>query len=109
MLWGRTLRDADSKAELYPQKKSPAPKGREARDFSRGRFTKSEIAIGKVYSNGKGRQRLVVDMGPQYKAYSGQVSTENLCYAPIKNGEPADKRENMTVAAFASWAKEIVD
>ena len=33
---------------------------------------KSEIKIGHIYSNGKGRLRKVIDIGPQYKLYDGQ-------------------------------------
>ena len=31
---------------------------------------KSEIKIGHIYSNGKGRLRKVIDIGPQYKRSS---------------------------------------
>lgn len=33
---------------------------------------KSEVKIGGIYSNGKGRIRKVVDIGPQYKLYDEQ-------------------------------------
>ena len=71
---------------------------------------KSEIVVGKSYSNGKGRIRKVVDMGPQYKLYDARVSTENLRYEIVRDGSKANRtageQGNMTVAAFASWAKE---
>ena len=39
---------------------------------------KSEIKIGHIYSNGKGRLRKVIDIGPQYKLYDGQRCDENM-------------------------------
>lgn len=73
---------------------------------------KSEIAIGKSYSNGKGRIRKVVDIGPQYKLYGGQKTDECLCYEIVNDGSKknltAGKRCNMTVGTFASWAKEVI-
>lgn len=73
---------------------------------------KSEIKIGKAYSNGKGRIRKVVDMGPQYKLYDSQECTDNLRYEVVNDGSKknrtADEQGNMTLAAFASWAKEEV-
>lgn len=73
---------------------------------------KSEIKIGHIYSNGKGRKRLVVDFGPQYVLYAGQACSENLQYEIIHDGTKmnttAGKRENMTLASFASWCKEDV-
>ena len=41
---------------------------------------KSEIKIGHIYSNGKGRLRKVIDIGPQYKLYDGQGCDENIRY-----------------------------
>ena len=38
---------------------------------------KSEIKIGHIYSNGKGRLRKVVDIGPQYKFYASQGRNTN--------------------------------
>lgn len=73
---------------------------------------KIAIVVGKLYSNGKGRIRKVVDIGPQYKLYDAQVSTENLRYEIVRDGSKtnrtAGEQGNMTVAAFASWAKEEV-
>lgn len=69
-----------------------------------------EIKIGKLYSNGKGRIRKVVDMGPQYKLYDAQECTDNLRYEIVNDGSKknrtAGEQGNMTLAAFASWAKE---
>ena len=73
---------------------------------------KSEIKIGGVYSNGKGRIRKVIGIGPQYKFYEGQECIENLRYEIVNDGSKknltAGEQCNMTVASFASWAKEQV-
>ena len=73
---------------------------------------KSEIRIGHTYSNGRGRERRVSDIGPQYKLYDAQESVENMRYEIIKDGSKenrtAGKQYNMTLAAFAAWAKEMV-
>lgn len=73
---------------------------------------KSEIRIGKSYSNGRGRVRKVVGVGPEYALYTGQLDGECLCYEIVQDGSKknlaAGKRCNMTVSAFASWAKEEV-
>lgn len=74
---------------------------------------KSEITIGKSYSNGKGRVRKVIDIGSQYKFYDSQESTENMRYEIVqdgsKNNRTAGQQGNMTLASFASWAKEQLD
>lgn len=74
---------------------------------------KKEIMVGKTYTNGRGRERKVIGMGPEYKSYPSQESTENLQYEIVKDGSKtnwsAGQRANMTVASFASWAKEIVE
>lgn len=74
---------------------------------------KSEIEIGKMYSNGRGRVRKVVDIGPKYKLYEGQESTENLRYEVVRDGtkknRTAGEQHNMTLAAFAFCAKESVE
>lgn len=73
---------------------------------------KNEIQIGASYSNGKGRIRKVIDMGPQYKFYYGQECTENLRYEIVHDGtkknRTAGEQSNMSVAAFAVWAKEKI-
>lgn len=74
---------------------------------------KCEIEIGRLYSNGKGRIRKVVDFGPQYKLYDSQECTENLRYEVVQDGtkknRTAGEQANMTIASFASWAKELVE
>lgn len=73
---------------------------------------KSEIKIGCTYSNGRGRLRKVIALGPQYKLYDGQGCDENLQYEVINDGtkknRTAGERHNMTLASFASWCKEEV-
>lgn len=73
---------------------------------------KSEIKIGCTYSNGRGRERKVIDIGPQYKLYDGQESADNLRYEVVKDGSARNRtagmQHNMTLAAFAAWAKEMV-
>lgn len=74
---------------------------------------KSEIKIGGVYSNGKGRIRKVIDIGPQYKLYDEVASTENLRYEIVNDGTKknctAGEEGNMTIQAFATWAKSLVE
>ena len=71
---------------------------------------KSEIKVGYSYSNGKGRVRKVIDIGPEYKLYSHQMDDECLCYEIVQDGTKknltAGKQCSMTVVSFAAWAKE---
>lgn len=72
---------------------------------------KSEIVVGAVYTNGKGRFRLVLDTGPQYKLYDSQTETDCLCYRGAivqKRDVKQEPKENSTRASFASWAKAAV-
>ena len=73
---------------------------------------KSEIRIGHTYSTGRGRERRVIDIGPQYKLYDAQESVENMRYEVVKDGSVRNRtmgaEHNMTLAAFAAWAKEEV-
>lgn len=72
---------------------------------------KSEIKPGVSYSNGKGKIRKVLDFGPQYKLYNSQFCTENLQYEIVNDGTKKNRtkgeKHNMTLVAFASWAKEV--
>ena len=74
---------------------------------------KSEIEIGKSYSNGKGRIRKVVAFGPEFKLYEGQECQENMQYEIVKDGTKANrtagKKGVMTLASFASGVKEAVE
>lgn len=71
---------------------------------------KSEIVVGGVYSNGKGRVRKVVAEGPEYVLYEGQAETDNLRYEVINDGtkknKSAGEQGNITRTSFAAWAKE---
>lgn len=74
---------------------------------------KSEITLGGVYSNGKGRIRKVVAEGAEYVLYDSQEETDNLRYEIIndgsKNNRTAGQQANITRSSFASWAKEKVE
>lgn len=73
---------------------------------------KSEIFLGKTYSNGKGRIRKVVKEGPEYALYTSQWTTDNIRYEIINDGtkknRTAGQQSNMTRQAFAQWAKMLV-
>ena len=74
---------------------------------------KTEIHIGTIYSDGKGREREVLAMGPEYVLYEGQTCKENLRYRIIKDGSKKNASKgterNMTVAAFAAWSKTPIN
>lgn len=71
------------------------------------------IKIGGTYTDGKGRTRRVVDIGPQYVLYPGQLSTDNLQYEIVHDGtkknRKAGERHNMTIVSFAAWSKSEVE
>lgn len=72
---------------------------------------KSEIKIGAVYSNGKGRERKVIDRG-DYQIVPCQTDHDCILYEIVKDGtkrnSSAGKRYEMTATSFANWAKEEV-
>lgn len=72
---------------------------------------KSEIKIGSVYTNGRGRERRVVDRG-DYPLYDGQLDHDCILYEVVKDGSKknlsAGKNGRMTATSFASWAKAEV-
>lgn len=74
---------------------------------------RSEIVVGSCYSNGKGRVRKVLAVGPQFKYYRSAVCSENLRYEVIQDGSKGNSTfgtmANCSLASFASWAKERVD
>lgn len=75
---------------------------------------KAEIAAGKIFTDGKGRYRLVIALGPQFKLYDSQSETDCLQYRSAvvlkRKGVKAVAAENSTRASFAAWAKrEVVD
>lgn len=61
----------------------------------------------------EGRIRKVVDMGHQCKLYDNILDSEWLQYEIVNDGSKKNKffveKENVTIAAFATWAKEIVN
>lgn len=69
---------------------------------------KSEIEIGSVYSNGKGRLRKVIDRGA-YPLYQGQGDMDDILYEIVNDGTKknttAGKQGVMTASSFAYWAK----
>jgi hypothetical protein len=72
---------------------------------------KSEIEVGKFYSDRKGGVRLVIATGPEYVLYPGQAETDNLRYRLIKKKKgphTIGSELNSTRISFATWAKEIV-
>lgn len=72
---------------------------------------KADIEIGAVYSNGKGRERKVIDRG-DYQLVPCQTDHDCILYEIVKDGTKgnasAGKRSEMTAASFANWAKEKV-
>ncbi len=74
----------------------------------------SDIVVGGVYSNGKGRVRKVTARGPEYKFYESAADTDCVQYSILKGGSSGDYASdthghNMSVASFAVWAKERKD
>lgn len=70
----------------------------------------SFIEVGGCYSNGKGRIRKVLDIGPQYKYYDSARDTECLTYMVLNDGSKknrgAGETGNASMASFCAWAKE---
>lgn len=73
---------------------------------------KSQIKIGKKYSNGNGRIRLVSDIG-DYPLYSGKTDHDCVKYVVIDDGTKKNRTAGvigmMTKTSFATWAKESLD
>lgn len=73
---------------------------------------KADIKRCGVYTDGKGNTRQVLDMGPQYTLYPSQQETDNLQYRILtkkKGPYTVGDIRNSTTAAFASWAKSMVN
>jgi hypothetical protein len=79
---------------------------------------KADIRVGEVYSNGRGRLRLVVDEGEQFRAFSSQENADCVkflparlkrCGAVVLDGVASDPRHSpfgiCTRASLASWAQ----
>lgn len=77
-------------------------------------MNKSEIVIGRTYSNGRGKYRMVVGMGRRYVLYPGQEDLDCLCYREVDaKGNTLylgqmPKSGNQTRKSFARWAKAVV-
>lgn len=75
---------------------------------------KSEIMVGLLYTNGKGRVRKVLDRtrDGKYVLYHGQMDQDCVLYEIIKDGSKKNKTAGKTgvtsTASFATWAKEEV-
>ncbi|RRJ54701.1 hypothetical protein EHV15_34450 [Paenibacillus oralis] len=75
---------------------------------------KEEIQKGVIIHNGKeGRfyeEREVLDLGPQYVLYPGQMESDNARYLIVTGSRNRIKKEgNITRARLAAWGKGIVD
>jgi hypothetical protein len=71
---------------------------------------KSEIKLGKQYSNGKGTIRKIIGFGP-YVLYGGQTDTDCVRYrimTKIAGPQPVGSEQNCTRRSFISWVKEEV-
>lgn len=75
---------------------------------------KADIVIGCVYTNGKGRERQILDrtQDGKYALYAGQTEQDCVFYEVVKDGTKknlsAGNRGVMTATSFASWAKAEV-
>lgn len=71
-----------------------------------------DIFVGGVYSNGNGRVRKVIGIGPEYKFYESAQSKLGVRYEVIRDGSKgnstAGSQFNMSLPSFASWAKECI-
>lgn len=75
---------------------------------------KSEMKIGGVYTNGKGRVRQVLDRtyDGKYAFYDRQIAKDCVYYVILKDGTKENKYCGVTgissSRSFASWAKSEV-
>lgn len=72
---------------------------------------KSEIHVGRFYTEGRGGLRQVLAEGPQYKMYPGVVDDDCLRYKAVRSaGGPiaAGTEGNITRVSFAAWAQSEV-
>ncbi|MGV2886029.1 hypothetical protein [Paenibacillus taichungensis] len=75
---------------------------------------KDEIQKGVIIHNGKeGRyyeEREVLDIGPQYVLYSGQMESDNARYRIVTGSRTRIQNQgNITRVRLAAWGKGIVD
>lgn len=68
---------------------------------------KADIGKDRFYSDGKQGLRLVLDMGPQYKAYEGVADDDCLRFRILSapNSNLVHEVSNATRTGFATWAK----
>ena len=73
---------------------------------------KSEITVGGIYTNGRGRIRKVVAEGAEYALWDF-MDKDFIRYETIHDGTRMNKTKgelhNCSRASFASWAKERTD
>lgn len=75
---------------------------------------KDEIKKGVIIHNGKeGRfyeEREVMDLGPEYVLFSGQMESDNVRYRIVTGSKNRiNKQSNITRARLAAWGKGIVE
>lgn len=71
---------------------------------------KSEIELGKTYTDKKGGVRRIVGVGP-YVLYDGQTDTNCVRYrimAKKLGPYSVGSEKNCTLISFAAWAKEEI-
>lgn len=75
-----------------------------------GIVKKTDIGVGRFYTDGKAGLREVLAEGPQFKAYEGVSDDDCLRYKPhvSSGGIPAGTETNITRISFAAWAKAEV-
>lgn len=72
---------------------------------------RTDIIKGECYSDGKGRIRKILDIGPQYKYYRLQRTDDCLCYILLQDKHSPQRIGEigcLSTAGFMSWAKERV-
>ncbi|SBW84491.1 putative transmembrane protein [Pseudomonas veronii 1YdBTEX2] len=71
---------------------------------------KTDIGVGRFYTDGKAGLREVLAEGPQFKLYEAVADEDCLRYKPhvSSGGIPAGTESNTTRVSFAAWAKSEV-
>jgi hypothetical protein len=114
--WGRR-----QKKKINSQGRKPAIKPSPVKDgikFSALFFLENdmkrkdfEIEIGGVYADGKGGEREVIGIGPEFKLYGSQENEDCLRYkltAKKRGPYPVGSERNCTTVAFRSWCKKRI-
>ena len=77
---------------------------------------KSDLVVGRTYSNGRGRKRKLVarDYSGKYRSWERQSDQDCVEYIVVDDGTKKNltrgERRTMTATAFAAWAKrEVVE